>query len=1327
MVNTEVLSLKMDAGNVHTVKLTRDNPKRAILKDKHTAVIAAAPVTFRQRILLRLMIGLGLFALAILLNWLLNRQHAGYQPLFYLLLISIGYKILKVLFEWYHYWAVRNAAAPPVLTRNWTVDMFTTAMPGEPYSLIEDTLKAMVAVRYPHTTYLCDEGNDPQLKALCDSLGVRHMTREIKVDAKAGNINNALRTATGEICVILDPDHKPVPQLLDEVLPYFEDSHIGFVQSVQAYKNGGESFVARGAAEQTYTFYGPLMMGMSSYGTAQAIGANCVFRRAALDSIGGHAPGLSEDMHTAMRLHAEGWKSVYIPKILTRGLVPSNISAYYKQQLKWSRGTFELLLMVLPFLFGRLNWRQRLHYSFIPLHFAAGIIALIDIIIPLGALLTGEAPLLLEFSKAYLYLLPFFLMVLLVRQYAQRWLIEKKERGFHITGGVLLFDTWWVHLVGFVYTLLRIKVPYIPTPKEDECRNNLALSLPNFVTSAACIGILAYGIHLDSNPYNLLMAGYAAFNALLLLVAVWVGQDLWRRRLHMALASNKLTAALLHKTKNAASGITNGLFGLMRTRAPQLALLTTAVFVLLAWNEANRAEPSEVSAEKELGGFYLGIDLLGMNKQQGAAAQQLQQGLKQPVNVLALTEYWNEDSQRQLQDTLLAQIANRGSMPFINWLPVSNAPANSLAAGQGIMHAIANGKFDAYITQYAEKIRRFGFPLFINFAPESDNPAHPWHISRANTLKDYKDAVRHVQVMFLQAGVNNVSWVWNPWKAANMRLLYPGGGFVDWVGVSSIKPTDSLGKPVAFAQSFAPFHRNMKDVAKPVILTGFGLNNDPAYTQWVKKAISSFDDFDEIDGLILGETGLEPSFRNAKFALAANIHEEAPGLLAAALAGLPQLATFKKATTAKAAPPLHARRLQGGAGNFHIVGDDGQPFYIAGVAYNPEQSWRDGYHPLNRKKIDADFGAIKAMGANTIRRYAPSGYDRNILKAARKHGLKVMYGFWFDPKIDYARDKAKVAAYMQKVAKTIESYKNEPAILAWNIGNESSGLLKHHFAQPYLTVVRKAYIEMIEAMARKAHTIDPERPVLSSLEHARQLPGELYAFTNDAPSVDIVAVNSYYKEWISQVHGMVHRFRPEKPYMISEFGPKGYWEPQLNDQDRYEQLQEESDKAKAILYGREWQEDVLEHKGCNVGGVAFCWQDRYEGTATWFGLTDSKGRKKLAYDVLRQVWKKEPVAPLADVFINGPNFRLKPGGTYEFTAVCEDKSLKDFEWQLLSGNYLAAAGTIEKVSKKQKIKVTFPRNGKHFRLYVYATAGNNRVITASRAITLYDGIFNEGI
>ena len=155
-------------------------------------------------------------------------------------------------------------------------------------------------------------------------------------------------------------------------------------------KRGG--FSSPVAAEQTYHFYGPLMMGMNRYNTVQSIGANCTFRRKALDGIGGHAPGLTEDMHTAMLLHAAGWKSIYAPVVVSRGLVPSSLGAFYMQQLKWSRGTFDLLAHVYPRLFRNFTWRQRLHYLTLPLYFFSGVVALIDLVVPIASLLLLQFP-----------------------------------------------------------------------------------------------------------------------------------------------------------------------------------------------------------------------------------------------------------------------------------------------------------------------------------------------------------------------------------------------------------------------------------------------------------------------------------------------------------------------------------------------------------------------------------------------------------------------------------------------------------------------------------------------------------------------------------------------------------------------------------------------------------------------------------------------------------------------------------------------------------------------------------------------------------------------
>lgn len=504
-------------------------------------VIRVLPPDKKDMLRMRFLIILGLITVALFLIWFFSEERVGYAPLFWILCFAWFFKLLRTFYEWYHYYNI-SVPEPPELKRKFTVDILTTACPGEPHEMIIGTLRAMQAVRYPHTSYLCDEGDDPVLKKVCEELGVIHVTRIEKKDAKAGNINNALKIAKGDICIILDPDHEPFPELIERVLSYFENPEVGFVQSVQAYKNRKESLVALGACEQTYHFYGPMMMAMNAYGTAQAIGANCAFRRAALDSIGGHAVGLAEDMHTSMLIHSKGWKSVYIPEILTRGLVPSSLPAYYKQQLKCSRGTFDIFFKTLPKIFKQLTWRQRIHYLFIPLYFFYGVIDFLNIIIPVSSLVLAEFPWQVDLVEFFRMTLPILIMTILIRQHAQKWLLEKHERGFHFVGGLLRIGTWWIFALGFIYTLINVKVPYIPTPKEGTPENSWKLSLPNIIACCITLFAIVYGLQLDWSPYSFFMSGLAFLNVIILGYVVMIGQQKTLMGIYDSLNSSRLSS-----------------------------------------------------------------------------------------------------------------------------------------------------------------------------------------------------------------------------------------------------------------------------------------------------------------------------------------------------------------------------------------------------------------------------------------------------------------------------------------------------------------------------------------------------------------------------------------------------------------------------------------------------------------------------------------------------------------------------------------------------------------------------------------------------------------
>jgi cellulose synthase (UDP-forming) len=695
--------------------------------------------------------------------WFADSDHIGYAPLFWLLTFSLCYKMLRMLHEWYHYVDVLEPIAPvhasSAPARQWTVDMLTTACPGEPYGMIIRTLESIVAVRYPHTTYLCDEGDDPFLRAECSRLGVIYVTRIEKKNAKAGNVNNALRQATGELCVVLDPDHEVTPDFLDQVLPYFEDTTVGYVQVVQAYGNQKDSLVALGAAEQTYHFYGPLMMGMNSYNTVQAIGANCTFRRAALDSIGGHAAGLTEDMHTAMRMHAAGWKSIYAPVVVSRGLVPSTLGAFYSQQLKWSRGTFDLLFHVYPKLFKQFTWRQRLHYLTVPLYFFSGVVALIDIVVPIASLLLLQFPWHLSLPQFALHMLPVTITGLLIRYHAQHWLREPHEPGLHLAGGFLRIATWWVYSLGLVYTLVNVKVPYIPTPKEGKVKNEWLLCVPNLVLAFLCIAAAVSSLTVQGvrGPYTKLMATLALINAVILLLSVLMAQHALLNNLRSFL----WTTPVLHNIKkwvdntlDAGSGIINkslrsGSIAFAAGLAV-LNILASVGVVLAQWHEQAAVSDNYIWTHTGFGPLRVGppetskLSLSNSN-------HSLITWTKSPTAASQLVELKLAADELKVPVGLIEKINQQGNIPLLTWLADEKS--------------YKNGVFQRQVGQLIAR----------------NNHLMLRPIIKATTPKAYREAWQKLVKSYRVTGDTTAVWVWTPPRTDSIAAYFPGSIYVTWI------------------------------------------------------------------------------------------------------------------------------------------------------------------------------------------------------------------------------------------------------------------------------------------------------------------------------------------------------------------------------------------------------------------------------------------------------------------------------------------------------------------------------------------------------------------
>ncbi|SDK73762.1 cellulose synthase (UDP-forming) [Nocardioides sp. YR527] len=180
---------------------------------------------------------------------------------------------------------VRGPAPPPAPDA--TVDVFITTY-NEPIDVVESTARAAKAIRWTHQTWILDDGDRPEMKAVADQLGVGYLTRSSDWQgksrhAKAGNLNNALFQTTGEFLLILDADQIPDPEILERMLGWFEDEDVAIVQSPQWFTNVEESDPL---GSQAPLFYGPVQQGKDGWNAAFFCGSNAVLRREALMQLG---------------------------------------------------------------------------------------------------------------------------------------------------------------------------------------------------------------------------------------------------------------------------------------------------------------------------------------------------------------------------------------------------------------------------------------------------------------------------------------------------------------------------------------------------------------------------------------------------------------------------------------------------------------------------------------------------------------------------------------------------------------------------------------------------------------------------------------------------------------------------------------------------------------------------------------------------------------------------------------------------------------------------------------------------------------------------------
>ncbi|MDD2658186.1 MAG: UDP-forming cellulose synthase catalytic subunit [Methylococcales bacterium] len=421
---------------------------------------------------------------------------------------------------------------------------------NEPVDLVKITLAAARNVDYPSqklNIYLLDDGgtaeklNSPdeksresalarssQLKRLCKQLNVSYITRARNINAKAGNMNSALKHINGDLILVLDADHAPTVDILKKLAGSFiQDEKVFLVQTPHFFINP-DPFeknlkLFHHMPSESDMFYKAIQPGLDFWHASFFCGSAAILRRKAIDEIGGFSgKTITEDSETAIKLHSKGWKSHYILYPLISGLQPETFDSFIIQRMRWAQGMVQNFIFNNPLFLPNLKLAQRICYLSNMMFWFFPFARLVFIISPGLFLFFGLKIYHANIMEFFNYTVPLLAALFLTSHY-----LFKNVRWAFVSE---IYET--MQALFSIRAVMAVLInPHKPkfsvTPKMERLDQDLIspLSKPfywtlGYTVLAACFGLWRYSIYPDERPLIAVTTFWALYNALLLLATL---------------------------------------------------------------------------------------------------------------------------------------------------------------------------------------------------------------------------------------------------------------------------------------------------------------------------------------------------------------------------------------------------------------------------------------------------------------------------------------------------------------------------------------------------------------------------------------------------------------------------------------------------------------------------------------------------------------------------------------------------------------------------------------------------------------------------------------
>ncbi len=205
--------------------------------------------------------------------------------------------------------------------------------------VLDDSTDGSQCISADRVAYWAARGYDIEMRHRTDRTGY-----------KAGALAEGLNSATGELIAIFDADFIPPANFLKRTVHHFTDPQVGMVQTRWSHLNREDSLLTRG---QAIFLDGHFVVEHTARNRSGAWinfnGTAGLWRATTIEDAGGwQHDTLTEDVDLSYRAQLKGWRFLFLPWVTCPAELPPEINAFKSQQHRWTKGSIQTAIKLLP-------------------------------------------------------------------------------------------------------------------------------------------------------------------------------------------------------------------------------------------------------------------------------------------------------------------------------------------------------------------------------------------------------------------------------------------------------------------------------------------------------------------------------------------------------------------------------------------------------------------------------------------------------------------------------------------------------------------------------------------------------------------------------------------------------------------------------------------------------------------------------------------------------------------------------------------------------------------------------------------------------------------